>query len=306
MNKQTDIELTRKWQNILLHATSTLDKYFSVETGFSDSTATFPGKDGYPLTTYIIEPNEYSSTLVLDDVARVEDEQNAASVMQAGEHALIDLADTAVTEFIHAAATSLAGDVVTRKDGETTRRPYSGATIRVDFTETGVDEDCNITIDKIRAALYLLHRDNAPSHLGAATGDSFVFVCTKSQIKALLQQPEIQQADGINLRSILCGKPGTFMGCEVLCVNELPTDENGDRVCLLYARSRAKFALWQRECCVTTEQTGTSGAELTKANLTAHARYGATRLSDSGFVRIICSELREDTAEFYPAEQQNG
>lgn len=113
--------------------------------------------------------------------------------------------------------------------------------INADYADTGVFEESNITLDKLRRAVGNLKRCHALVP-GRTHG---VIVISQSQVDAILQQPEFISTDFGMIASLKDGTLSRILGCEVLQTEMLPYDENGHRMCAVYVKEHLKFGMWK-------------------------------------------------------------
>lgn len=292
------IKYSEKWGSYLQQEASRLDKYVTVESGLTGKMVaydqygllTFTEKTGRMGTTTpaeaptyrrIMHPHLFTKAIGFDE-------------FDAKKLANIDVPVSKTIESLRAAAGRCMDKVMidaflgvnyTGEVGGTQVAFPATQTIAVDYTDTGVDEESNLTIDKLRHALTMLQKAEAWSEDRRAYGDELVLACSSSQINALLQQPEVSSYDYNTVRALAEGKIDSFMGFKIIRTEQLPVT-SGVRSCLAWVKSRAQFGIWDDF------KVKLSVRDDLDETLQIRAKFacGATRLQEEGFVKILCAE----------------
>ena len=293
------IKYSEKWGSYLQQEASRLDKYVTVESGLTGKMVAY---DQYGLLTFtektgrmgattpaeaptyrrIMHPHLFTKAIGFDE-------------FDAKKLANIDVPVSKTIESLRAAAGRCMDKVMidaflgvnyTGEVGGTQVAFPSTQTIAADYTDTGVDEASNLTIDKLRHALTMLQKAEAWSEDRRAYGDELVLACSSSQINALLQQPEVSSYDYNTVRALAEGKIDSFMGFKIIRTEQLPVTTEGVRSCLAWVKSRAQFGIWDDF------KVKLSVRDDLDETLQIRAKFacGATRLQEEGFVKILCAE----------------
>ena len=132
----------------------------------------------------------------------------------------------------------------------------------------------------------MLQKAEAWNEERRAYGDELVLACTSSQIAALLKEPEVGSFDYNTARALVEGKIDSFLGFRIIRTEQLPLDENDNRICLAWVKSKAQFGLWEDFKVKLSVRDDLDEALQIRAKFAC----GATRLQEEAFVKIICKE----------------
>ena len=92
--------------------------------------------------------------------------------------------------------------------------------------------DSNLTVEKLIKARSKLFTAEA-----VMDGEPVAFVCTQSQIDALLRDPNITSADYNVVRALVSGEVNTYLGFTFVRTELLSKDSNNVRTCLAFPKS---------------------------------------------------------------------
>ena len=294
------IKYSEKWGSYLQQEASRLDKYVTVETGLSGHMVGFDQygvlaftekssrmgsttPDEAPTTRRVMFPHIFTKAIGFD-------EYDAKKLAQ------IDVPVSKTIESLRAAAgrsmdsvmlNAFLGDNYTGLNGTTKVEFPTSQVVEKDFVESGSKAASNLTVAKLRQALHMLQSKEAWSEERRAYGDELVLACSSSQINSLLREPEVSSYDYNSVRALVEGKVDTFMGFRIIRTELLPLNEEGtERTCLAWVKSRAQFGIWDDF------RVKISVRDDLDETLQIRAKFacGATRLEESGFVKILCAE----------------
>ena len=292
------VKYSEKWGSYLQQEASRLDKYVTVETGLTGRMVTF---DQYGLLSFEEKTSRMSGTK-LDEAPTYRrvihphiftkaigfDEYDAKKLAQ------IDVPISKTIEALRSAAgrcmdsvmiNAFLGTNYTGENGTTPVTFPAEQEIDKDFVESGIEEDSNLTVAKLRQALHLLQVNEAWSEERRAYGDELVLACTSSQINSLLREPEVGSFDYNSVRALVEGRVDSFMGFRIIRTELLP-ESSGVRSCLAWVKSRAQFGIWDDFKVKISVRDDLDEALQIRAKFAC----GATRLEEKGFVKILCSE----------------
>ncbi|MCF1458764.1 MAG: phage capsid protein [Shewanella sp.] len=168
---------------------------------------------------------------------------------------------------------SATGTNFTGEDGDET----------VEFKDDNVIEASNtgLTISKLR----LLKKKYMENEVDLDY-DKLYVLATASQFDDLLGTTEVTSSDYNTIKALVQGKVNTFMGFEFIHTELLPTDENGHRRCLSWAKSGMHLGLWNDINTKIDQRPDKSYS--TQVYLKATA--GATRLDEEKVFDVRCDE----------------
>ena len=295
------VKYSEKWGSYLQQEASRLDKYVTVETGLTGrmvtfdqyGTVTFDEKTSRmakttlseaPTTRRVMHPHTFTKAIGFDE-------------FDAKKLGNIDVPVSKTIEALRYAAGRCMDSVMldqffgtnyTGENGTTSVTFPKTQEIAKDYVENGAPAASNLTVAKLRQALYMLQKKEAWNESRRAYGDELVLACTSSQIKALLSEPEVGSFDYNSARALVEGKVDTFMGFRIVRLEGLPISA-GVRSCLAWVKSRAQFGIWDDF------KVKLSVREDMDETLQVRAKFaiGATRLQEEAFVKILCSEDAE-------------
>lgn len=156
-------------------------------------------------------------------------------------------------------------------------------TVEVDFVNSGTKIASNLGFHKITKAISMLRKARALV-TGRTTG---IIVMSESQHENLLNQQEVMSADYANVCTMREGHISRIFGCEVRVTENLPYDEDGNRVCAVYVKEHLLFAPWKGLDLRIDSQVQEG---VNYGQVVAQMSYGAVRKYQNSVVRILCNE----------------
>ncbi|MBQ2379984.1 MAG: hypothetical protein II295_06280 [Akkermansia sp.] len=293
------VKYSEKWGMHLQQEASRLDKYVTVESGLSGKMVAF---DQYGLLSFQ-EKTERMQPTSLDEAPttrrvmypKIFTKAVGFDEFDAKKLANIDIPVSKTIEGLRAAAgrcmdsvmiNSFMGTCYVGENGTQAVEFSSRQIIDSDYVENGSATESNLTLGKLRKALAMLQKAEAWNEERRAYGDELVLACTSSQIASLLREPEVGSFDYNTARALVEGKVDTFMGFRIIRTEQLPMDENGDRTCLAWVKSKAQFGLWEDFKVKLSVRDDLDEALQIRAKFAC----GATRLQEEAFVKILCTE----------------
>ena len=292
------IKYSEKWGSYLQQEVSRLEKYVTVETGLSGKMVVY---DQYGVINFVEKTSRMASTTLAEAPTsrRVMHPRLFTKAVGFDEYDAkklnsIDMPVSKTIEALRSAAgrkmdsvmiDAFLGNAYVGETGTTSIRFPEDQTIAKNFSENGTTTDSNLTLDKLRRALYLLQKSEAWSEEHRAYGDELVLACTSSQIASLLKEPEIGSYEYNSVRALMEGRLDTFMGFRIIRTEQLPIT-SGVRSCIAWVKSRALFGIWDDF------RVKVSVRDDMDETLQVRAKFacGATRLQEEGFVKILCAE----------------
>lgn len=292
------IKYSEKWGSYLQQEASRLDKYVTMETGLTGKMVAF---DQYGLLSFTEKTTRMGDT-VLDEAPttrrvmfpRIFSKAVGFDEFDAKKLANIDVPVSKTIEGLRSAAgrcmdkvmlDAFLGTSYVGENGTSAVVFPESQTIAVNYVDSGTATESNLTIDKLRQALTMLHQSEAWSEERRSYGDELVLACSGSQINALLKQPEVSSYDYNTVRALAEGKIDTFMGFRIIRTEQLPL-EAGVRSCLAWVKSRAQFGMWDDFKVKLSVRDDLDEALQIRAKFAC----GATRLQEEAFVKIQCAE----------------
>jgi hypothetical protein len=174
-------------------------------------------------------------------------------------------------------ATSYAG-----KTGEVNITFPSTQQVAVNYVESGVAANSNLTIGKLRKVRYLLDKAEA-----ANEGEhDLVAVIDPSQIQALLRTTEVTNSNYNTVKALVAGEIDTFMGFKWVRSNRLLLDTNSYRRALFFERQGLLLASAQ-EIAV---DVGPRRDKRNSIQVYVCASFGATRMWEEKVIEVKCDE----------------
>lgn len=174
------------------------------------------------------------------------------------------------------------GTAYSGKTGATAVPFSSGQQIEVDYVETGVAADSNLTIGKLRRARYLFDSQDA-----IMDGEGLVCVLGASQRQALLRTTEVTSSDYNAVKALVNGEINTFMGFEFVMSNRL-TKSGDDRTVLCYPKSAIKLGIAEDLTVKISERADKNHS----MQVYVEARFGAVRMWEEKVIEIACDETK--------------
>lgn len=176
------------------------------------------------------------------------------------------------------------GTVYEGHKGTTASTFPSAQEIAVDAVEPGgAAANSNLTIEKLIQAKSLFGQNDVDPD------DPLIFVCTQSQLDAMLRKTEVRSADYNSVRALVEGRVDTFMGFTFVRTQRLKTDANGYRKCFaLTVGDMGAMGL-----CINQEP-DVKISERADKNYSTQVwmsmDVGAARIEDEKIVRVLCDE----------------
>lgn len=182
-------------------------------------------------------------------------------------------------EIIISAAT---GTAYTGKTGSTSTTFPSGQQIAVDYVESGVAADSNLTIAKLRKARYLFDSNEA-----VMDGEPLVAVVSASQIQALLRTTEVTSSDYNAVKALVAGEIDTFLGFKFVRT-QLLAKSGDDRTCLFFPKSAIKLGVAEDITVKIAERADKNHS----IQVYVEGRFGAVRMWEEKVVSVACDETK--------------
>lgn len=292
------IKYSEKWGSYLQQESSRLDRYVTVESGLTGKMVAFDqfgilnftekstrmgatSLDDAPTTRRVMHPHIFTKAVGYDE-------------FDAKKLANLDVPVSKTIEGLRAAAgrcmdkvmiDAFLGTNYTGENGTTAVEFPEEQTIAADYVESGTAAASNLTVAKLRQALTMLQKAEAWSEERRAYGDELVLACSSSQINALLKEPEVTSYEYNTVRALAEGKVDTFLGFRIIRTEQLPVTSKV-RSCLAWVKSRAQFGIWDDFKVKLSIRDDMDEALQIRAKFAC----GATRLQESAFVKILCTE----------------
>lgn len=174
----------------------------------------------------------------------------------------------------------LLGTAYTGKDGSGTQ-PYDTAyRIAVDYVESGGAANSNLTIGKLRRALYLLESNDAIDD-----GEPVTLLAHPSQKQSLLRTTEVTSSDYNGIRALVNGQVDTFMGFKFIWTTRA-TSSGGYRQALAYPKSAGLLGVAENINVKIDERPD----KRYSYQVYSTATFGATRMWEERVIQILCDE----------------
>lgn len=155
--------------------------------------------------------------------------------------------------------------------------------IPVDFVAKGTKTVAGMIIDKIAELKCRYQIINA---WRAGKGDDIVVAISPKQHMEMLLMEQTQNRN-YGFSSLTNGEVNEFLKVKFLVTNMLPIDEQGNRLCCAWLRSRVKFGVW-RDAQFRVE--ARSEYVDVREQITVKAALGATRLDNKTVFLLPCKE----------------
>jgi len=157
-----------------------------------------------------------------------------------------------------------------------------GNEVAVDYVETGVATNSNLTIAKLRKA-----KDYFGVNESQADGEPLIAVVSQSQLTSLLRTVEVTNADYNTVKALVSGSIDTFMGFKFVRT-QLLTVTNSIRECIFFAQNGLLLA-------TSMEVNVDVGPRRDKRNaiqVYVSGGFGAVRMEGKKVVRVKCDETK--------------
>lgn len=176
--------------------------------------------------------------------------------------------------------TALLGTAYSGKTGSTSVSYDTAYRIAVDYTEGGTGANSNLTVGKLRRALYLLESNDA-----IMDGEEVTLVAHPSQKQSLLRTTEVTSADYNSVKALVNGTIDTFMGFKFVWTTRA-TSFGGYRQALAYPKSAGILGIADDINVRITELP----TKRYSWQVYSRATFGATRLWEERVIQILCDE----------------
>jgi hypothetical protein len=175
----------------------------------------------------------------------------------------------------------LLGTAYTGKSGATTQTYDTTYRIAVDYVEGGgVATNSNLTIAKLRRALYLLESNDA-----IMDGEAVALIAHPSQKQSLLRTTEVTSSDYNSVKALVNGEVNTFMGFNFIWTTRA-TSSGGYRQALAYPKSAGLLGVAEN-INVRIDELPTKRYSY---QVYSTATFGATRMWEERVIQILCDE----------------
>lgn len=174
------------------------------------------------------------------------------------------------------------GQNYTGNDGATLVDIDAANVVPVDFAMKGTKTDAGMLLDKMIEAKRILETNYSYKE---GSGDTLCMAITPQQ-KAEIIFFEQSMNKNYGFQSLVHGKVNPIIGINFLVTNMLPNDDDGNRICPVWLKSKVVLGAWEnpkfridvRQDFVDVIQVGVTCA------------YGSTRKDDESFVKVLCKE----------------
>lgn len=160
----------------------------------------------------------------------------------------------------------------------------NGQTVAVDFVEAGGAANSNLTIGKLRRAMYLLEANDA-----IMDGEQVTVVAHPSQKQALLRTTEVTSEDYNTVKALVNGSVDSFLGFKFVWTTLASTEVVGGVTCrqaLAYPASAGLLGVAEN-ISVRIDELPTKRYSY---QVYSTATFGATRMWGEKVVKILCDE----------------
>ena len=173
------------------------------------------------------------------------------------------------------------GTAYTGKTGQTAVTFPSASQVAVNYVETGVAANSDLTIGKLRRTRFLLTSEETLDD----DSEIITMAVTAQQIHSLLRTTEITSADYNTVRALVNGTVDTFMGFKFVRTQRLA--KTGDtRSCLAYTKSAIIMGLGQ-EIMV---DVGPRRDKRNSIQAYVKGSFGAVRTWEEKVIEVLCDE----------------
>lgn len=156
----------------------------------------------------------------------------------------------------------------------------NGQEVAVDYVESGGAANSNLTIGKLRRAMYLLEANDA-----IMDGEPVHIVAHPSQKQALLRTTEVTSEDYNTVKALVNGSVDTFLGFKFIWTTRT-TSSGGYRQALAYPASAGLLGVAEN-INVRIDELPTKRYSY---QVYSTATFGATRMWGEKVVKILCDE----------------
>jgi len=140
--------------------------------------------------------------------------------------------------------------------------------------------DVGMTLDKIIAASQVLREnENDPD-------EGFYLACSQEQIADMLGDSTFTSVDYNSVRALMSGQITDFMGFTWITTERLGVDSDTDRLCIAWAKNSLLLAIGKEPSGRISERDDKSYSTQVYMSMD----IGATRLDETGVVKIPCQE----------------
>jgi hypothetical protein len=174
----------------------------------------------------------------------------------------------------------LLGTAYSGKAGATSVSYDTTYRIAVDYVESGSATNSNLTIGKLRRALYLLESNDA-----IMDGERVTLMAHPSQKQALLRTTEVTSSDYAAVKALVNGEVNTFMGFQFVWTTRA-TSSGGYRQALAYPASAGLLGVAEN-IKVRIDELPTKRYSY---QVYSTATFGATRMWEEKVIQILCDE----------------
>lgn len=157
----------------------------------------------------------------------------------------------------------------------------ASGTVAVDYVESGGATSSNLTIGKLRRALYMLEANDAIDPMEPVT-----VVAHPSQKQALLRTTEVTNSDYNAVKALVNGEINTFLGFSFVWTTRVTTDASGYRQVLVYPKSGILLGVADN----LNVRIDPRPDKRYSYQVYSTATFGATRLWEERVVKILCAE----------------
>jgi hypothetical protein len=175
---------------------------------------------------------------------------------------------------------AMLGTAYSGKEGATAVTYDTTYRIANDYVETGGAATSNLTIAKLRRAMYLLESNDA-----IMDGEQVNIVAHPSQKQALLRTTEVTNADYNSVKALVHGEVNTFLGFNFIWTTRT-TSSGGYRQVLAYPRSAGLLGVSENIKVRIDELP----AKRYSFQVYSTATFGATRMWEEKVIQILCDE----------------
>jgi hypothetical protein len=173
------------------------------------------------------------------------------------------------------------GTAYAGKQGEVALTFPSGQVVPVNYVESGVAFNSNLTIAKLRRVRYLLDKAEA-----ANEGEhDLTAILDPSQLQALLRTTEVTNSDYNTVKALVAGEIDTFMGFKFVRSNRLPISGT-QRKALFFERQGLLMAAAQ-EIAV---DVGPRRDKRNSIQVYVCASFGSVRMWEEKVIQVLCDE----------------
>lgn len=174
----------------------------------------------------------------------------------------------------------LLGTSYSGKEGATAVTYDTAYRIAVDYVENGAAANSNLTIGKLRRAMYLLESNDA-----IMDGEKVCLVAHPSQKQSLLRTTEVTSADYNVVKALVNGEVNTFLGFNFIWTTRA-TSSGGYRQALAYPQSAGLLGVAEN-ITVRIDELPTKRYSY---QVYSTATFGATRMWEEKVIQILCDE----------------